>query len=86
MMRQEKEWLLTIRPTDFIFKRNALIDIQAYTPLRFEAQLGFSQGVVGSQGNIRCRFGSLQDARYAWELAMPFDTDARYVFLEYQEQ
>lgn len=38
MMRQKKEWLFTISPVDFIFKMNASIDIQAYTP-QFGGQL-----------------------------------------------
>lgn len=65
----------------FVFRRNALINIQAFTPSRFRAQLGFSLRVVGSPGNIRCRFRSLQDDKTALKFATRFDTGADIFFL-----
>lgn len=41
LTKVEKEWLLTIRPTNF-FRRGNVIDVQAYTPSRFIVQIGFS--------------------------------------------
>lgn len=63
-----------------------MIDIQAYSPSWFGAQLGFSQTIVRSPRNMQCRIGSLQDARNAWKFATAFDTCARYTFGKYQEQ
>lgn len=54
-----------------------MIDIQAYTPSRFWAQLEFSQGVVDNVWEF---------ARNTWEFATSFDTGARYIFPKYQKQ
>lgn len=62
LTEMEKEWLLIIRPTDFVFRRGNVINIQAYAPSQFVVQIGFAQGVVGSPGYIRHRYNSLQEA------------------------
>lgn len=61
------------------------MDIQAYTPSRFATQLGFSQIVAGSPGTIRRMFGSLEDARNAWDLAMDLNFRTKYVDPKYEE-
>ena len=42
----EKKWLVSIRPSDLVFCREKLIDIQPYVPARFSRQFGYSQGML----------------------------------------
>lgn len=37
LTKMEKEWLLTICPADFVFRRGNVVDIQVYTPSRCTA-------------------------------------------------
>lgn len=58
MTEVEKEWLLTIRAAELVFRRGNVIDIQVYTPSRFVAKIDFSQGVVGSQATCGIGMGA----------------------------
>lgn len=61
----EKEWLLMIRPADFVFRRSNIIDIEVYAPSLFVVQIGFSKGVIEQPGYMQRPYGSLQDANNA---------------------
>lgn len=77
----EKEWLLTICLADSVFGKGNVINIQAYIPSRFAVQIGFSQGLIGSLGYMRRRYGRLQDANNAWEFAIALNTKAYFGYL-----
>lgn len=49
-----------------------MIDIQSYTQL-FAAQISFSQQALESLGTMWCIYGSLQDAKNAWDFSMAFN-------------
>lgn len=68
MTTWEKEWLVSIRPSDLVFCIEGLIDIQPYVPAWFSRQFVYSQGVLGHPGRIRGRIEDaiLQDALHAW--------------------
>lgn len=56
------------------------MDIQAYVPLRFVTQLGFTLGVAGSPSSMRLQYGCLEDAQNAWAFATACQTEARYKY------
>ena len=74
----EKEWLVSTRPSDLVFCREGLIDIQPYIQARFNRQFSYSQGVLEHPSRIRGMIESttLQDALGAWLFFSSFNTGA----------